>query len=87
VTIREQVARRLCDGSIKSPTYRAWQFLTERSRNRWMRVADECIRIAEWARRQGYDESRVYFTANGMDFSASLEGGKPLALPPDEWQP
>jgi len=49
----------------------------------WLRVADECIRQMEWARK-GWLER---IDSNGSRFYMTAPPQSPLTLAPDDWKP
>ena len=77
MSLREDMAERLFvlwwndSGNLSGKS--SWLGLTEHERKEWLTVADEVIRIAEWARRECVDHDD--------DGSPTV----PLTLPPDGW--
>lgn len=90
-TLREQIARRLAVSCWKtSSTARHEEDFAPSEC--WLAVADEVIRLMEWARREMHGRIQDY-TQNAFDDGGALpgpdrpEGNLPLTLPPPEWKP
>ena len=84
MSLREVIARRMFvlwwndSGNLSGA--RAWKGLDNLTeRKDWLSLADEVIRIAEWARR---GDPGMKFTAEGPSIVIKWP---PLTLPPDGW--
>jgi hypothetical protein len=75
VSLREQVARRLHTVRESGPFGHgeSWEVLTGIGQDAFRTLADEVIRLMEWARRNCVPQERL------------ISG--PLTLPPDDWKP
>lgn len=79
--LREQVAQRL--QLIWGDDDGTWDELTTGVREDWLSVADECIRLMEWARRECHGHYFSMGAAGGCDLDPNSEM---LTLPPDTWE-
>lgn len=84
--LREEVARRLYRAQTPLGNHQVpWERTAAWHQDRFCRIADECIRLMEWARRECNAWEVVERSAPWAEV-AEFEQLVPLTLPPDTWE-
>lgn len=97
--MREELAKRLFADWEGSPFGHGngWNEITGIHQERWLSLADECIRQMKWAQREAKSESHRLITqqrhpdsyfvnVEGIIRSHDVQWSCPLTIAPDDWR-